>query len=219
LERPSATSPEFRAYLLDVVTTSKGLRDAADRMGYRSTSVVRYHMQKLGIQSPPEWARRPHLRRVAQGKIPVTVISIPESRPWVAGLIQGEGCMQSIYRKRSDSSYLELDIGMSDPAPIFRLSDYLGVPRPMKPSKNQSWAPLWRKGFAGLRALRVLQETLPFLVGQKRREAEKAISFFRPGGYHRGCFRNGDVWPSEDFPLRTKQRGSNPKFANDGERR
>ena len=113
-------------------------------------------------------------------------------------------------RKCSHTTYLQLDIGMADPAPIFRLSDYLGVRRPTKPSKNHQWMPLWRKSIAGLRALRVLQETLPYLVGQKQREAEKAVVFFSPGGYHNGCFRNGDIWSREDFPLRTKRRGSDP---------
>jgi len=218
VNRPSATSPEFRAYLLDAVTTSRGLREAADRMGYRTPGTVRYHMKKFGIKSPSEWARRPHLRLVAQGKIPVTAISLSEGKSWVAALLQGEGCIQSIYRERSDSTYLQVDIGTADPAPIFRLSDYLGIPTPKKPSKNHQWMPLWRKSIAGLRALRVLQETLPFLAGQKQKEAEKALSFFSPGGYHRGCFRNGSIWPREDFPLRTKRRGSDPQLANIGER-
>src|SRR4029077_4700583 len=73
--------------------------------------------------------------------------------------------------------------------------------------KNHEWRPQYRKNIAGLRALRVLQEILPFLVGQKLREAQRALEFFGPRGLHRGCYRNGDIWPLNEFPLRTKARG------------
>jgi hypothetical protein len=204
--RPPTSSPEFRSYLEEIVRTSSTRTEAAHRLGYLDTKSVWRYMKKLGVRAPPQWSKRPHLREMTQAKIPTIMISTLEGRAWVAALIQGEGCIQSRYD--SDSTYLQLDFAMADPAPIFRLSDYLGVPRPMKPSRNHNWAPQWRKGFAGLRGLRVLKETLPFLLGQKRKEAEKAVDFFSPGGYHRGCFRNGDIWPSGDFPLRTKRRGS-----------
>jgi hypothetical protein len=206
--RPPTSSPEFRSYFEEIVRTSSSQTEAAHKLGYLATSTVWHYMKRLGVQAPPLWSKRLHLREVAQAKIPTIMISTLEGRAWVAALIQGEGCIQSIYRKRSNSTYLELDFAMVDPAPIFRLSDHLGVPRRTKPSRNHDWTPLWRKSLTGLRGLRVLQETLPFLLGQKRKEAEKAVDFFSPGGYHRGCFRNGDIWPSEDFPLRTKRRGS-----------
>jgi hypothetical protein len=214
LDRPSATSPEFRAYLLEIVMTSRGLREAANRMGYRDPKTVHYHMKKFGIKSPPEWARRPHLGLVAQEDIPEIIIPTSEGRCWVGALLQGEGCIQSVYRKISDSTYLEADVAMVDPAAIFKLSEYFGLSRPSKSIKNHQWKQLWRKCISGLRALRVLQETIPFLVGQKLKEAEKAVAFFTPRGHHRGCFRNADIWPQNEFPLRTKLRGSNQLSSN-----
>jgi len=51
-------------------------------------------------------------------------------------------------------------------------------------------------------------EITPFLLGEKRKKAEKALDFSSPYGNHRGCYRNGDIWPRSEFPLRTKRRGS-----------
>ncbi|MGA2663464.1 MAG: hypothetical protein ABSF83_00765 [Nitrososphaerales archaeon] len=213
--RPPCTSPEFAPFLEFVVQNSKDPHEAARRMGYHQTPIVRHHLKKLGIERPAEWRRRPHLSRVMQEGIPETVIQTTVGRAWVAALIQGEGCIQSVYRRKSDTTYLELHTGMTDAGPINRLAGYLGLPLPTKPSKNHEWKPLWRKNIAGLRALRVLREILPYLVGQKEREAKKAIEFFGPLGYHRGEFRNGDIWSRSEFPLRSKKRGTNTALIGD----
>src|SRR2546425_853659 len=66
------------------------------------------------------------------------------------------GRLHTVYlRAYADCTYLNLDTAMVDPAPIFRLADYYGLPRPAKPAKNHQWKPLWRKNIGGLRALRV----------------------------------------------------------------
>ena len=207
--RPSTKSPEFAAFLENVLRTSKNPREAALRMGYRQPSAFRRYMKKFDIKAPAEWRRRPHLSLAMQKDIPEVVIQTTVGRAWVAGLIQGEGCIQSVYKKKSDSTYLELHTGMTDVGPINRLAGYLGLAPPSKAAKNHEWKPLWRKNIAGLRALRVLHEVMPWLVGQKEREARRAIAFFGPRGYHRGEFRNGDIWPRVEFPLRSKRRGMN----------
>ena len=209
--RPPVSSPEFAPHFEMVVRTSKNAREAASRLGYAYSETVRYHMKKLGMQSPREWSRRPHLAFVSQQNIPQVVIPTLEGRRWVGALIQGEGCIQCTYRAYADCTYLNLDTAMVDPAPIFRLSDYYGLPRPAKPAKNHQWKPLWRKNIGGLRALRVLQEILPFLFGEKKSEAQKALAFFSPRGCHRGRFSSPDVWPRSEFPFRTKRRGANPQ--------
>src|SRR5207253_10106093 len=112
----------------------------------------------------------------------------------------GEACIQSIYRLINDMTYLQLDVSMVDPAPIYKLSEYYRLPHSMKTTKNHEWRPQYRKNIAGLRALRVLQEILPFLVGQKLAEAKRALTFFGPRGMHHGCSRNGDIWPQNEFP-------------------
>lgn len=205
---PPASSPEFAAYLEEIVRTSRTLPEAVRRLEYRQAATVRYHMRRFGVRAPDEWHRRPNLAIVSRRNIPETVISTPEARAWVASIIQGEGCIQSSYAKKSNSTHLALDVSMVDPAPVFRLSEYVGLDPPSKPVKNHQWKPLWHKNIAGLRGIRVLHETLPYLVGTKRREAERAVSFFDQEGCRRGCFRNGDIWSRKDFPLRMKGRTS-----------
>jgi hypothetical protein len=207
--RPLISSPEFAAYFEEVVKTSKTRNEAASRLGYRDAKMIWYHARKLGIDVPEEWHRRPHLALASRKNIPEIVIPTTVARSWVASIIQGEGCIQSAYDKDNDYTFLVVDVSMIDPAPIFRLSEYIGLDPPSKPVKNHQWKLIWHKNIAGLRALRVLQEITPYLVGQKRREGEKALSFFSPMGLQRGCFRNRDIWPLSDFPLRTKARESN----------
>jgi hypothetical protein len=194
-------------YLESVVKTSKSQPEAAQRLGYRDPKMVAYHMRKMGIDRPEEWDRRPWLSLARRKRIPDVVIPTLVGRNWVAGLTQGEGCIQSRHMKENDATFLNLDVSMADSGPIFKFADYVGLSHPSKPVRNHEWKPNWHKNVVGLRALRVLQEILPFLLGEKRREAEHAIAFFSPFGNHRGCFRNGDIWPTDDFPSRTKGLG------------
>ena len=208
MPRPPFRSPEWLPYFEEVVRTSKRATEAAARMGYRGPGVLRYHMKRLGMAYPREWSLRPDLALTMQRNIPEVVIPTVLGRRWVAGLVQGETCIQSIYREFMDTVYLELDTAMVDPAPIAKLSEYFQLPAPTAPIRNHDWRPQWRKNIQGLRALRVLREITPFLLGDKLREAERALDFFSPSGNHRGCYRNGDIWPRSEFPLRTKRRGS-----------
>jgi hypothetical protein len=209
MPRPPLRSPEWLPYFEEVVRTSKLATEAATRMGYRGPGTVRYHMKRLGMAYPRDWSRRPDAAVTMQRHIPEVVIPTVLGRRWVAGLVQGETCIQSIYREFMDTVYLELDTAMVDPAPIAKLSEYFQLPAPTAPIRNHEWRPQWRKNIQGLRALRVLREITPFLLGDKLREAERALDFFSPSGNHRGCYRNGDIWPRSEFPLRSKRRGSN----------
>jgi len=208
MSRPPFGSPEWLANFEEVVRTSKTTKEAVDRLGYATPSVVYYHLKKFGIERPRLWNERPSLREFMQRNIPEVMIPTIIARRWVAGLVQGETCIQSIYREFMDTVYLQLDTAMVDPAPICKLSEYFQLPAPKSPIRNHDWRPQRRKNIAGLRALRVLKEITPFLLGDKRKEAERALSFFSPFGNHRGCYRNGDIWPQSEFPLRTKGRGS-----------
>jgi hypothetical protein len=208
MDRPPFGSPGWLPHFEEIVRTSERATEAAAKMGYRGPGTIRYHMRKFGIPYPYEWSRRPDTSLAMQRSIPEVVIPTTVGRCWVAGLIQGEGCIQSLYRLATYVTYLQLDVSMVDSAPINKLSEYYGLPHSMRTVKNHNWRPQWRKNIAGLRALRVLQEILPFLVGQKLKEAEKALDFFSPRGLRRGCYRNGDIWPQSEFPLRTKGRGS-----------
>ncbi len=208
MARPPFGSPEWLANFEEIVRTSKTTKEAVARLGYAHPSVIYYHLKKFGIERPRVWDERPSLREFMQRNIPEVIIPTIIARRWVAGLVQGETCIQSIYRKSMDTTYLDLDTAMVDPAPIYKLSEYYQMPPPSAPIRNHDWSPQWRKNVHGLRALRVLTEVTPFLLGGKRKEAEKALDFFSPYGNHRGCYRNGDIWPRNEFPLRTKRRGS-----------
>jgi hypothetical protein len=208
MPRPPFGSPEWLANFKEVVRTSKTTKEAVDRLGYATPSVVYYHLKKFGIERPRVWNERPLLREFMQRDIPDVVIPTIIARRWVAGLAQGESCVQSIYREYANMTYLQLDTAMVDPGPIFKLSEYYGLPPPTAAIRNHDWRPQWRKNVSGLRALRVLKEITPFLLGEKLKEAQKALEFFGPYGAHRGCFRNADIWPRDAFPLRTKRRGS-----------
>lgn len=136
--------------------------------------------------------------------VPGVVITSAEGRSWVGGLIQGEGCIESHYVKSMDSTAIQLAFGMTDPDPIFKFCALVGMSRPSRPKDDHVFQPVWVKRAVGLRALRIVQEVHPFLMGEKLREAERALDFFSPRGYHRGCFRPPDIWPTEEFPLRRR---------------
>ena len=146
------------------------------------------------------------LGSINRRKVPEVIISAIEDRAWVGALIQGEGCIETYYVKVSDSTTINLAVRMTDPEPVFRFADLCGLSRPARPRvRPRGLQPVWCKNIAGLRAVRILQEALPFLVGEKRREAERALNFFDSNGYRRGCFRPIVVWPPDEFPLRRRR--------------
>jgi hypothetical protein len=118
--------------------------------------------------------------------------------------------MVSHYSKRVDVTSLDIRVQMTDPDPVFRLCDLGGVARPQKSLPKQlRHKPKWGCVFGGLRAYRILQEMLPFLFGEKLKEAKRALVFFAPNGYRKGRFGGYDVWPFDEFPLR--KRGTQKK--------
>lgn len=201
--RPPVSSSEFPAYFETVVRSSKTREEAACRLGYSEVSIYR-HMKRLGITKPEGWPSVPNIGAIRQRGVPEVVIVDSKERPWVGSLVQGEGCFYSHYVKVTNSTALAIDTKMTDPDPIFRLADLFGMSRPSRPKLRPGLKPIWRKEILGLRALRVTHEILPFLFGEKRREAEKAIACFGPRGYHPNCLRSIDVWPSNEFPLRRR---------------
>lgn len=145
--------------------------------------------------------------------VPEIVVKAPEWRAWVGGLIQAEGCIHSHYVKKTDATTVDITIAMTDPAPVIKFATLCGLPGPTEP-KNMAGhrtKPLWLKDITGLRAYRILQEVLPHLYGEKRREAERVFSFFDSWGYHKGHHIPSDIWPVEEFPLRRRRKYFPPK--------
>ena len=95
---------------------------------------------------------------------------------------------------------------MTEAAVIFQYSRLLNLAGPYQPKQlNQDSTELWLKQISGMRALRVLTEIRPHLVGERLREAKRALEFFYPDGYHRGGrFTSADIWPQDEFPLRRR---------------
>lgn len=140
-----------------------------------------------------------------QKLVPTVIISNSEDRAWTESLIQGEGSIGTHYVNKIDSTTVDLTVGMTDPEPIFKFSDLCGLSRPVNPRpKPNGYQSVWVKNVAGLRALRILREILPFLTGEKHKEAERALEFFNSKAYHRGRCRSVDVWPPNEFPLRRR---------------
>jgi hypothetical protein len=149
-----------------------------------------------------------------QRKVPEVVISETKDRAWVGALVQGEGCTGTHYVKVSDSTTTDLTVGMTDSAPVFRFADLCGLSRPERARKRpEGLQPIWVKNVAGLRALRILAEIHTFLVGEKKREVEKAFEVFGVNGYHRGRILPIDVWPPDEFPLRRRRRYFPPRIS------
>jgi len=76
----------------------------------------------------------------------------------------------------------------------------LGLPHHIPPQKS-GYKDVWQKTIKGLRALIILKDVLPYLMGEKLREAQAAIDFFSSTGYRKGKFRPADVWTPASFPL------------------
>ena len=135
--------------------------------------------------------------------VPQVIIHSLDDRAWVGALVQGEGSIGSTYVRLTNSTSVNLDLRMTDWEPVFRFAELSGLPRPKKPQERPNrWQPLWRKNLVGVRAIRVLREIEPFLVGQKLREAHRAFEFFDPTGYHKGHHSSSTIWPPTEFPFR-----------------
>ena len=175
---PSPRSLEFAPYFENVVRTSRSARDAAARLGYAGPCMIYHHAKKLGIETPAEWVLKPGVRRQRQGLVPEVIMPSLVDRAWSGALVQGEGGIIAHYSKKQDVTALEIRTGMTDLDPIFKLCDCFGVARPEKPRFGPNgWKPIWECVVGGLRAYRALQEMLPHLLGEKLKEARRALNF------------------------------------------
>ncbi len=205
--RPSARGPDFAPYFEDVVKTSKTVGQAVRRFGYANSSIIYHHLRRLGLESPLQWRLKPYVSLKRQERVPEVIMRNPTDRAWSGALVQGEGAIVAHYSRRVDVTGLDVRVEMTDPDPVFRLCDLAGVARPMKSlPKQPRRKPKWGCVVGGLRAYRILQEMLPFLFGEKLKEAIRALEFFAPDGYRKGRFGGYDVWPFDDFPLRKRGR-------------
>jgi len=223
MPRPPFGSPEWLRYFEEVVRTSQNRWEAVRRLGYANPSIIDYHIKRFGIPRPPLWKLKPEVSRQRRGRVPDVILPIATGRAWVGCLMQGEGLIGTHYSKKFDTTGLELRVGMIDSAPIFRFCDLVGIGRPKRPSPRASpRKPAWCAAACGLRAYRVLQEVLPFLMGEKLDEAKRGLAYFAPDGYRKGRHGGYDVWPVAEFPFRRRGFGMymmslRGRFADSGE--
>jgi len=209
MSRPAFGSPEWLPYFLEVVKTSKTRWEAVKRLGYANPSVIDYHLKRLGIPRPPHWKLRPDVSRQRRGRVPEVILKASDDKSWVGCLMQSEGSNRTHYSKKFDITALELTVAMTDPAPVYKFCDLVGIRRPRRPAPRENGhKPIWHAAISGLRAYRVLQEILPYLVGQKLDEAKRALAYFAPDGYRKGRHGGYDVWPVSEFPLRKRGFGA-----------
>jgi len=203
--RSPARSPEFAPYFENVVRTSKTVGEAVHRFGYANSSIIYHHLKRLGIEAPLQWRLKAHVSLKRQERVPTVIMKSPMDRAWSGGMVQGEGGVIAHYSKRVNVTALDVRVEMTDQDPVFRLCDLFGIARPPKSlPKEPNRKPKWACVVGGLRAYRVLQEILPFLFGGKLKEAERALQFFAPGGYHKGRFGGIRYLASQSISIKIK---------------
>lgn len=203
--RPNPRGSEFAAYFENVIKTSKTVKGAVQRLNYANTCMVYHHIKRLGLEVPRQWGLKPWVGMKRSERIPKVIFRTEKDGSWVAALHQGEGCLTAHYSKGSDETALALVVAMTDSTPIFHFCDLCGVARPQRPKpRADPLKPIWVAAVGGLRAYRVVQEILPYLMGQKLEEAKRALKFFGPSGYRKGRHSAYDIWPDGEFPLRRR---------------
>jgi len=199
---------QYRQYenLDAVLATSKTPDDAAISLGVSRSAVYRI-LKRKGKKPPATWTAR-----VYRSPVPAIIIPREVDRAWVAGLIGGDGSISANYIIRRDETVLLVIVRMTDKEWVSRFAEITQSTPPgfVNRASRRNSKNLWEKSITGIRALRLVQEIMPYLVGGKREEAKRALEFFSPTGYRKGLFRNSEIWPHEKFPLR-RTGGRRPK--------
>jgi hypothetical protein len=164
-------------------------------------------MKRFGIPKPTIWAEAHRFKIGRLRKLGLSTIIESETGKAYVGIVLGtEGGLTVGYQTHRAITELRLIVSMTDRPWVAKFSELcgLGPPRHMPPSKP-GYKEVWQKSIKGLRALIVLKDVLPYLMGEKLREAQAAIDFFSPTGYRKGRFRPADVWNPVGFAYRYKE--------------
>jgi hypothetical protein len=185
------------------VANSKSIYEACELLAAHNGSV--YHaMKRFGIPKPEIWAEAHRFKIGRLRKLGLATIIESEAGKAYVGVITGtEGGLTLGYQPHRAITELRLIVGMTDRPWVAKFSELcgLGPPRRIPPSKP-GYKEVWQKAIKGLRALLILRDVLPYLMGEKLQEAQAAIDFFSPTGYRRGRFKPAEVWLPASFPYR-----------------
>lgn len=189
--------------LARIALLSRNADEAAEKLSVCRESIYRA-LKRNGIKPPSHWTARMFetLGRY-RTKVPEVVIPNPLDRAWIGALVGADGSIScsNDHRKKSN---LTVIVAMTDKAWVDHFARIVGGKPSHFVTRLPPEKPIWNKTVAGLRGFRVLREILPFLMGGKRREAQRALEFFSPDGYRRGLFSPLEVWPPSEFPLRKR---------------
>jgi len=190
------------------VVNSRSVYEACTLLAAHNGSVYRA-MKRFGIPKPTTWAEAHRFKIGRLRKLGLSTIIESETGKAYVGIVLGtEGGMTVGYQTHRAITELRLSVSMTDRPWVAKFSELcgLGPPRHMPPSKP-GYKEVWQKSIKGLRALLVLKDVLPYLMGEKLREAQAAIDFFSPTGYRKGRFRPANVWNPISFAYRYKESG------------
>ena len=124
-------------------------------------------------------------------------------------MIGTECGLLATYERSFGSTVLKVALVMTDREYVAKFAEICNLSPPNRTRHRPlGTAHVWRRDLKGLRALMVLKEVLPYLLGNKLKQAIRAIEFFSPTGYRRGFFTSDDVWPPSEFPNR---KGPKPR--------
>lgn len=189
----------------DAIKGTKSVYEACEKLKVGNGTLYKA-MKRFKLRKPMAWviAHRFRLGRLRRLNL-ASIIESETDRMWV-GLMVGTECgMWASYQKSFDITELKVGLGMTDRAYVERFAELCKVSPPRCiPAKVAGHSSVWSRNLRGLRALMILKEVLPYLLGDKARQARRAIEFFSPTGYKKRRFTSDQVWPSIEFPLRRK---------------
>ena len=162
--------------------------------------------RRFDIPKPAIWAEAHRFKIGRLRKLCLSTIIESESGKVYAAIILGtEGALTLGFQVRLAQTELRLIVGMTDKPWVAKFSELCGLGPPRRiPPRKPGYKEVWQKSVKGLRALMILKDVLPYLMGEKLREAQTAIEFFSPTGYRKGRFRPSDVWTPVSFPYRSQ---------------
>lgn len=190
---------------------SSSVYEAAQRIGVWDSAIYkalrRYHRSNPRLWRKSWMFRVGRLRKLGLHSI----IRKREDRIYVADLTGTEGTITCGYDRTVDSTRLKIQVGMTDRPWVAKFARVCGVGHPLRlEPKYQRQKVVYVSQLSGLRALLVLKDIIPFLMGGKSKEAKRAVKFFSPTGFRKSRFRAMEIWDPSVYPWKDNgERKSN----------
>ncbi len=127
---------------------------------------------------------RPEASSKKLGEATKTVITSNIERAWLSGLILGEGSITTHFDPSRNRTRATIEIKMTEKAIMQKAASILGVSviGPFYDKRGAGYRPRYEVSVLGTRAVNVLQEILPYLVGVRKERAEVILRRFPRNG-------------------------------------